>query len=98
MNLLDQRVIVTGAASGFGAAIAQHLASMGARVLVADLDGTGAQAMADRIGGPTLACAVDISNQDQVQAMAQTAMQAWGGIDVLVNNAGTTHKTNRPST
>jgi NAD(P)-dependent dehydrogenase (short-subunit alcohol dehydrogenase family) len=78
MNLLDQRVIVTGAASGFGAAIAQHLASMGARVLVADLDGTGAQAMADRIGGPTLACAVDVSNQEQVLGWHRCAgQQRW---------------------
>jgi NAD(P)-dependent dehydrogenase (short-subunit alcohol dehydrogenase family) len=95
MNFQNKRVIVTGAASGFGAAIAQHLSAAGARVLVADLNPEGADAMALRLvqqGRQALACAVDISQQDEVWRMAQTAVDAWGGIDVLVNNAGTTHK------
>ncbi|MDI9330342.1 MAG: SDR family oxidoreductase [Alphaproteobacteria bacterium] len=99
MNFQDKRVIVTGAASGFGAAIAQHFSSAGARVLVADLNADGADAMVLQLaqqGGQALACAVDVSQQDEVWRMAQTAVDAWGGIDVLVNNAGTTHK-NKPA-
>ena len=99
MNFKDKRIIVTGAASGFGAAIARHLAAAGARVLVADLNAEGAQAMANSLsqqGGQALACAVDVSKQNDVARMAQTAVDAWGGIDVLVNNAGTTHK-NKPA-
>lgn len=99
MNFKDKRIIVTGAASGFGAAIARHLATAGARVLVADLNAEGAQAKANSLsqqGGQALACAVDVSKQNDVARMAQTAVDAWGGIDVLVNNAGTTHK-NKPA-
>jgi NAD(P)-dependent dehydrogenase (short-subunit alcohol dehydrogenase family) len=99
MYFKDKRIIVTGAASGFGAAIARHLAAAGARVLVADLNAEGAQAMANSLsqqGGQALACAVDVSKQNDVARMAQTAVDAWGGIDVLVNNAGTTHK-NKPA-
>lgn len=99
MSLHNKRVIVTGAASGFGAAIAQKLAQSGARVLVADLNAQGAADMAKRlveVGGAALSCAVDVSVQSDVKRMVDTAVEAWGGLDVLVNNAGTTHK-NKPA-
>ena len=93
------RVIVTGAASGFGAAIAQKMAASGAQVLVADLNAQGAAAMAQGLrdqGWQAQHCAVNIAQAVDVARMVESAMQAWGGIDVLVNNAGTTHK-NKPA-
>jgi 3-oxoacyl-[acyl-carrier protein] reductase len=89
MRLEGKTAIVTGAASGFGAGIARRFALEGARVMVADLNGAGAQAVADEIGG--LAQQVDVANGDSVQAMAQAALAAWGQVDILVNNAGVTH-------
>ena len=99
MGLNGQRIIVTGAASGFGAAMARHLAGLGARVVVADLNADGAAAMAQSLresGAQALDCAVDVSQEIEVRRMVQVAVDAWGGLDVLVNNAGTTHK-NKPA-
>lgn len=99
MGLNGQRIIVTGAASGFGAAMARHLAGLGARVVVADLNADGAAAMAHSLresGAQALDCAVDVSQEIEVRRMVQVAVDAWGGLDVLVNNAGTTHK-NKPA-
>lgn len=99
MGLNGQRIIVTGAASGFGAAIARHLAGLGARIVVADLNASGAAAMALSLresGAQALDCAVDVSQEIEVRRMVQVAVEAWGGLDVLVNNAGTTHK-NKPA-
>lgn len=99
MTLQNRRVIVTGAASGFGAAIAQKLAQLGARVVVADLNAAGAIDMARRLnaeGHTAISCPVDVSVQTDVDRMVQAAVSAWGGLDVLVNNAGTTHK-NKPA-
>jgi len=99
MTLQDKRVIVTGAASGFGAAIAKKMAKLGARVLVADLNSRGAADMAQSLiadGHVALHCTVDVSRQPDVERMVQAAVEAWGGLDVLVNNAGTTHK-NKPA-
>ncbi len=99
MGLNGQRIIVTGAASGFGAAMARHLAGLGARVVVADLNADGAAAMAQSLresGAQALDCDVDVSQEIEVRRMVQVAVDAWGGLDVLVNNAGTTHK-NKPA-
>ncbi len=85
MNSLDGQVaIVTGAAQGIGRKIAEGLAGEGARVVVADL--RGAQDAASAIGG--LAVDVDVSDQAATERMAQAAIDAYGRIDVLVNNAG----------
>lgn len=81
--------IVTGAAAGFGAGIAQAFADEGARVIVADLDVGAADAVATRIGGR--AVKVDVATGEQVDAMTRTAMDAFGRIDILVNNAGVSH-------
>lgn len=99
MTLQNRRVIVTGAASGFGAAIAQKMAKLGARVLVADLNSQGAADMARSLtadGHTALHCTVDVSDQTAVERMVQMAVEVWGGFDVLVNNAGTTHR-NKPA-
>ncbi|MEM7412037.1 MAG: SDR family oxidoreductase [Myxococcota bacterium] len=87
----DQRVIVTGAASGFGRELAKAFAEEGARVLVADLDEAGAKDVAATLPG-AIACGVDVAEDAQNQAMAQAAVDAWGGIDVVCPNAGVPHR------
>ena len=90
MRLQGKTAIVTGAGSGFGAGIARRFAAEGARVMVADINGDAAQAIAAEIGG--LAQRVDVGNGESVAAMAAAAEAGFGGApDILVNNAGITH-------
>ncbi|WP_299292992.1 SDR family oxidoreductase [uncultured Tateyamaria sp.] len=89
MQLEGKTALVTGAASGFGDGIARAFADAGARVMVADLNGDGARAVADDIGGQ--AVQVDVANGASVQAMADATLAAFGHLDILVNNAGITH-------
>jgi NAD(P)-dependent dehydrogenase (short-subunit alcohol dehydrogenase family) len=85
VNRLDGQVaIVTGAAQGIGRKIAEGLAAEGARVVVADL--TAPDQVASELGG--LAVAVDVSDQQACEHLAQAATDEYGRIDVLVNNAG----------
>ena len=91
---LDGKVaVVTGAGgrgNSIGRAYALGLAAAGASVVVADLNAEGAQAVADEIvatGGKAIAVGMDITNVDQVAAMAARATEAFGGVDILVNNA-----------
>ncbi len=89
MRLEGKTAIVTGAGSGFGAGIARAFAREGAKVLVADINGSAAAEVASEIGGvPKTA---DVSDTASVQAMVQTAQDRLGRIDILVNNAGVTH-------
>lgn len=89
MRLKGKTAIVTGAGSGFGAGIARRFAAEGARVMVADINRAGAEAVALEIGGvPQL---VDVAKGDSVDAMGAAALEAWGHVDILVNNAGVTH-------
>ena len=89
MRLEGKTAIVTGAGSGFGAGIARAFAREGAKVLVADINGSAAAEVASEIGGvPKTA---DVSDAASVQAMVQTAQDRLGRIDILVNNAGVTH-------
>jgi 3-oxoacyl-[acyl-carrier protein] reductase len=86
-----KRVIVTGAASGFGDAMARSFAAEGASVLVADIDAVGAEKTAAEL--PTaLPFEIDVTREDQTRAMAAAAVEAWGGIDVLCANAGLPHR------
>ena len=87
--LTGRTAIVTGGGSGFGAGIVERFAAEGARVMVADINGAAAVAVADSIGG--IACAVDVSDAGSVAAMAAAARAAFGTPDILVNNAGITH-------
>jgi rhamnulose-1-phosphate aldolase/alcohol dehydrogenase len=88
--LATRIALVTGAASGIGKAIAERLAKEGACVVVADLSLEKAQAAAAEIGGPDVAVGVrvDVSDEDAVQAMVDAAVLAFGGLDLVVNNAG----------
>ncbi len=89
MRLSGKTAIVTGGASGFGAGIVKKFIAEGATVMIADINGDAAQAMADETGG--IACTVDVANSDSVKAMAEAATAKMGHIDILVNNAGITH-------
>ncbi|MET8136873.1 MULTISPECIES: glucose 1-dehydrogenase [unclassified Streptomyces] len=89
---LDGRsVIVTGAGSGIGRATALAFAAEGARVVVADLNADGAAGVVEEIeaaGGSAVAVTGDLSEQAVVDRVAATAVERFGGVDVLVNNAG----------
>jgi 3-oxoacyl-[acyl-carrier protein] reductase len=95
MRLKDKVAIVTGAASGFGKAIAETFAKEGAKVVVADINGQGARDVAQGIGAAATHIAVDVSKRADVEAMVGEAVRAFGGLDIVVNNAGTTHR-NQP--
>ncbi len=85
--------IVTGGAAGLGLACARRLAEEGACVLIADLDAVGAEAAAREIeaaGGIASAAPVDVSHEDAVVRMVETAIERYGGIDILHNNAAVT--------
>ncbi len=85
------RVFITGAGSGLGRAFAVAYGRRGARVGIADVDEARAQETADAVtagGGEPLAMACDIRSEEQVRAAAGSIRDAWGGVDVLVNNAG----------
>lgn len=80
--------IVTGAAGGIGAAIAQRLAAEGARVAIADLKLDAAEATAARIGGHAVGLGCDVGDEGQVEACVRATVERLGAVDVIVNNAG----------
>lgn len=92
MKLKDKACIVTGAASGIGNAIAKRFASEGGKVAIADLNAEASQKAADEIkaryGVDALGIAMDVTSEDQVNAGVTQVVEAWGGVDVLVSNAG----------
>jgi len=88
--LATRIALVTGAGSGIGRAIALRLAAEGACVVVADRDGDSAAAVAEQIGGTDAAvpCTADVTDEDQVAAAVAAAALSFGGVDLVVNNAG----------
>ena len=90
-SLQNKIVLVTGAGTGIGRALAERFAGAGCKVIVNDVDADSAAATADSInqsGGTAIGVAADVSNGDQVAAMFDRVMDEYGTIDVLVNNAG----------
>lgn len=90
LSLSDKVVIVTGAATGLGAAAAKVLSEAGAKVLINHMRGQEAEAASVASGcpGTSLCFAADITKDDECRKMAQAAVEQWGRVDILVNNAG----------
>ena len=98
MRLANKTAIVTGAGSGFGEGIAKTFAQQGARVIVADMNATGGQRVVDEIraaGGQAHFIEVNVAQDASVGALLRNTLEHYGGLDIVVNNAGTTHR-NRP--
>jgi NAD(P)-dependent dehydrogenase (short-subunit alcohol dehydrogenase family) len=88
----DKVVVITGAARGIGYGTATCFAAKGATVVIADMNGQGAQQAAEQLSTaystPALGLACDVTDRSQVEAMVQKTVETFGHIDVLVNNAG----------
>ncbi len=95
MRLQGKVALVTGAGGGFGEGIARLFAAEGAKVVCADMRAEAASAVAGSLGGAAVAVTGDVSRGLDVQAMVDAAVSSFGGLDIVVNNAGTTHR-NRP--
>ncbi|MCB1484027.1 MAG: SDR family oxidoreductase [Hyphomicrobiaceae bacterium] len=93
MRLKDKVAIVTGGASGFGRGIAELFAQHGAKVVIADLNLAAAQKVADALGREhAFAIETDVARKCDVEAMVRETVSRFGGLDIVVNNAGYTHK------
>jgi rhamnulose-1-phosphate aldolase/alcohol dehydrogenase len=95
-ELARRIVLVTGGGSGIGRAVAQRLAGEGAHVAVTDLDADSARRVADEVtkavgGGRALGLGMDVTSEASVRAAFEATVLAWGGLDILVSNAGIAH-------
>ncbi|PLX35914.1 MAG: 3-oxoacyl-ACP reductase [Hyphomicrobiales bacterium] len=97
MSLGNKIAVITGAASGFGEAIARRFVAEGARVVIVDLNEEAGNRVAEDLGDKAIFHKADVSSADDVEAMIWAAEREWGGVDILVNNAGFTHR-NKPVT
>jgi len=91
MRLEGKSAIVTGGASGFGEGIVRRFVAEGARVVIADLNGEGAEALAEELGAAALGLKADVTSAADVDNMVTAAMSFGARIDILVNNAGMGH-------
>ena len=89
MGELDgKRALVTGGAQGLGLAISRLLVERGAQVLIADIDEAGAKGAADELGEAVRAVRCDVTVAHEIEAAVQAAVSAFGGLDIMINNAG----------
>lgn len=99
MRVQDKSIIITGAGQGIGKGIALRLAAEGANVIVNDINAALGESVVKEIvtaGGVASFFAADVTNSEQVKALVNAAVQRYGRLDVIVNNAGWTHR-NRPA-
>jgi NAD(P)-dependent dehydrogenase (short-subunit alcohol dehydrogenase family) len=87
-ELAGKTAIVTGAASGIGRGIAERFLAEGARVLIADLDSERGEALAGELGAEAIFQVADVADPAQVGALVELAVEKFGGLDIMVNNAG----------
>ncbi len=87
-ELVGKVAVVTGGAGGIGSATAQLLAAEGAMVVISDIDAERGREVAARLGDATDFFQTDVSDQDQVQALVEFAVERFGGLDIMFNNAG----------
>jgi 3-oxoacyl-[acyl-carrier protein] reductase len=92
MRLQGKVAIITGGASGFGLGIVEAFVREGAQVLIADVNAIAAQRVAKDLGSGARAFGGDVTKKADVEAMVAQAVRAFGGLDVMINNAGVTHK------
>jgi 3-oxoacyl-[acyl-carrier protein] reductase len=92
MRLAAKVAIVTGAGSGFGRGIAEAFAEEGAKLVIADIDERRAAEVAKEIGSRAVAATADVAKSADVASLIRTAVATFGGLDIVVNNAGITHK------
>jgi len=95
MRLANKTALVTGAGQGFGLGIAETFAREGAKVAFLDLNESAAKEAAAKIGGSAIALGCDVSNGAQVERAVAETIRAFGRLDIIVNNAGTSHR-NKP--
>jgi 3-oxoacyl-[acyl-carrier protein] reductase len=95
MRLQDKITLVTGGASGFGRGICEAYAREGAKVAVLDLNEGGAKEVALALGNNAIPLRADVRDGAEIRAAVEATLAAFGGLDVVVNNAGTSHR-NRP--
>src|ERR1700760_4708862 len=90
--LTDRTAVVTGGAQGLGYAIAERFIAEGARVVLGDVNLEATEVAAKQLGGEDVAVAVrcDVTQADEVDALIKTAIERFGGLDIMVNNAGIT--------
>ena len=92
MRLMGKTALITGAAQGFGLGIAETFVKEGARVAVLDLNGDKATEAAKAIGGDAIAITCDVARGDSVETAVAQILAAFGRLDIVVNNAGTSHR------
>lgn len=92
MRIKEKVAIITGAGSGFGEGIATRFAAEGAKVVVADINGTAANRVAAEIGDAAVAIKTDVTKMSDVEAMIALAETQFGRLDILINNAGYTSR------
>jgi 3-oxoacyl-[acyl-carrier protein] reductase len=91
MRLEGKTAIVTGGASGFGAGIVAKFIAEGARVMIADINASMAEALARQFGNAAIAQHANVASDESVKEMVANAISAFGSVDILINNAGVTH-------
>jgi NAD(P)-dependent dehydrogenase (short-subunit alcohol dehydrogenase family) len=94
-ELLGKVAIVTGGASGIGAGIVEKFSAEGARVVIADVDRERGEELAGQLGGDVMFRPADVSDPGQVGALVASAVEAFGRLDIMVNNAGISSKMHR---